>query len=50
MVESVSFQDDIRKPSMGVQEAKTHMFKLSYMFEDKGLQVPAPIRTRLASF
>ena len=37
-IEYTAYQDDIGKPSLGIKEANAHMVKLSYMFEDKGLQ------------
>ena len=37
-IEYTAYQDDIGKPSGGVREANAHMTKISYMFEDKGLE------------
>ena len=36
-IEYTAYQDDIGKPSLGVREAQTHMTKLAFMLEDKGL-------------
>ena len=37
-IEYTAYQDDIGKPSIGVREAQTHMTKLAFMLEDKGLE------------
>ena len=37
-IEYTAYQDDIGKPSKGVKEAQTHMVKLAYIFQDKGLE------------
>ena len=37
-IEYTAYQDDVGKPSQGVQEAQNHMLKLAYMVEEKGLE------------
>ena len=48
-VEYSAYQDDIAKPSKGVREAQGHLTKISYSFEEKGLEAH-PDKTKYIYF
>ena len=48
-VEYSAYQDDIAKPSKGVREAQGHLTKMSYLFEEKGLEAH-PEKTKYIYF